>query len=388
MCHNSRQVLSNIISNISDSICNLEDQKAKTLYITTDVNNAKCKKLYDKYCSVDVTGALRRYKILAKKRKAKRKELKREFEIEISQMDDFPENESGHDADSDCNATTVCKCCSRQFPDRKCLRAHFVRVHAPKNFKCNECPKKFGAAYLLRLHKSESHISVMCAECGKKYNNIHSLKMHSFTHAQLVCPLCDRSYKTRNSYRKHVKSKICTKERIYGTAISIHERKYICDICSKGFAQKASLQVHIKFKHGNGDKYSCNWCEKKFPAQSRLKAHIVKHTKERNFTCEVCGGKFVSKAALIYHTRIHTGETPYSCPECDQKFLSASRRMDHVRRKHMGPTLECDVCSSKFRTPSSLKKHKKRHFNQSSRLFVQSLDVSTGLSITTSDNKI
>lgn len=371
MCLNSRQILANIVANVSSCLCNIEADKSKTLYITTDVNNGECRTYYDKCCSADnATVALKRLKIITKKRKVKKKV---KMDTADSPINDFPDLASNYDGDSDSNNRSVCGCCSRKFLDSKNLKAHFLRVHAPKNFKCNKCPRKYGAAYLLKHHKSKSHITVICAECGKTYNNTHSLYMHSFTHAKLMCPLCKRTYKTRNSYKKHVKSKICTKERSYRQLNNV-EQKYICDVCSKGYAQKSSLQVHIKFKHGNSETFCCNWCEKKFPAQSRLKAHIVKHTRERNFTCEVCGGKFVSKAALIYHTRIHTGETPYSCTECDQKFLSASRRMDHIRRKHMRPTMECDVCNNKFRTSQALKKHKRLHFNPNSRLYMQSLE--------------
>lgn len=252
----------------------------------------------------------------------------------------------------------TCQECDREFPTVWNLKSHYLRVHAPKKFKCSECPRSYGSAAFLESHRNESHCTVVCVECGKTFYNRHTLKMHELGHhLSLVCQDCGRVYKNKATFKKHIDHNVCAQK----TRASPSEAKFTCDYCNKKYTQKMSLRVHIQYEHGNYKPHVCEWCGKKFCSQSRLKAHTVKHTKERNYPCTICGGKFVSKESLLYHTRTHTGEKPYKCPHCEYRFLSASRRSDHVKRHHLGGNLECDICHSKFRSKQYLFRHKKTH---------------------------
>lgn len=259
-----------------------------------------------------------------------------------------------------------CKDCFKIFLSIPNLRSHFMRIHAPKQFKCNECPKSFASKSFLYQHKKENHISLMCSECGKTFTNKHTLKMHEKGHyLKIICPDCGRVYKNSNTFKKHKDNNICQIPSRHSPA----DAKFTCDYCQKKYTQKMTLRVHIQYEHGNYKYHECKWCQKKFYCQSRLKAHIVKHTKERNFMCSFCNGKFVTKESLLYHTRIHTGEKPYKCNYCESRFLSTSRRAAHVKSQHIDPkskalpTIECNICQSKFKTHHYLQKHKKIHIN-------------------------
>ncbi|CAB3256053.1 unnamed protein product [Arctia plantaginis] len=261
--------------------------------------------------------------------------------------------------------TLTCEECHKEFHTVWSLRNHCLRVHAPKKFKCHECPRSYGSAAFLESHINESHCTVVCSECGKTFYNRHTLKMHELGHHLiLVCQDCGRVYKNKATFKKHIDHNVCEQK----TRANPSEAKFTCDYCNKKYTQKMSLRVHIQYEHGNYKPHICEWCGKKFCSQSRLKAHTVKHTKERNFPCTICGGKFVSKESLLYHTRTHTGEKPYKCPHCEYRFLSASRRSDHVKRHHLGGNLECDICHSKFRSRSYLFRHKKTHMISNDKL--------------------
>lgn len=252
-----------------------------------------------------------------------------------------------------------CKECLSTFQSFTYLRSHFLRMHAPKDFKCDICSKSFGSAGILSTHKMESHSDgLVCAECGKVFNHRNTLKMHEKSHyIRLMCQKCGRVYKNRSTYKKHIENRICEA----ATRRSQADAKFECDYCHKKYSQKMTLRVHIQYEHGNYKYLYCKWCKKKFWCKSRLNAHIVKHTKERNFTCSTCNGKFVTKESLLYHTRIHTGERPYKCPHCDCRFLNSSRRAAHVRSQHTDPIVQCDLCQAKFKSYHFLQKHKKLH---------------------------
>ncbi|XP_037970456.2 myoneurin [Plutella xylostella] len=380
-CRQSRLLLTNTISKLSSCLndSKIDTESTKTLYVAND-ENGQFLNYSDKLSKAKTTSkVLRRFKTIVKRQRRAKQAVK----VENNYNDEFDNdtidtNPAELKLPNGSHDSFLCELCSAKYTDRKGLKSHFERTHAPKIHKCPDCPKAFGAAYLLKMHAQDSHIAAICDVCGKKYANRHSLKMHSYNHANLRCPICNRHYKSRFSFKKHVDAKICTKE-VGWQKKDNGNKNFFCDSCGKGFAKKYSLYIHIKFEHEKSYKsFDCAWCDKKFPAASRLKYHMVKHTRERNFTCETCGGKFVTKPALVYHTRIHTGETPYACEFCDMKFLSTSRRMDHVRRRHMGATQQCDICSSKFKTPSGLRKHRRRHFNPSSKLFVQNVPALPG----------
>lgn len=251
-----------------------------------------------------------------------------------------------------------CKECMKVYMSLSNLRNHYVRVHAPKDFKCPTCSRGFGSQSYLEAHMEESHISLVCSECGKTFGNKHTLRMHKRTHyLRFVCQDCGRVYKNATTFKQHITNNICQSVIRKSQA----DAQFTCDYCQKRYSQKMTLRVHIQHEHLDYENFECKWCKKKFTCQSRLKAHIVKHTGEKNFPCSVCDGKFVTKESLLYHTRTHTGEKPYKCPHCDLRFLSASRRASHIRSQHTDATEECDICHSKFRSHTYLQRHKKLH---------------------------
>ncbi|XP_059045864.1 zinc finger protein 782-like [Achroia grisella] len=357
------KVLNTLKQNIDDTI--EEQLNCKTLFVSVNTETFTGNQHYDNKRPVyNASSAVRRYRSLINnkqklimgmfcprriKKEVKKEKLRHTVPIATSDML-YDKNDQ---------QTIKCKECLKIYPTVLKLRTHYIRVHAPKVFKCTECPRKYGSLSFLQAHKEESHCTIVCSECGKTFHNRNTLRMHEMGHhMRFVCQHCGRIYKNKNTFKKHIELDVCSKK----TRASPSEAKFTCDYCNKKYTQKVSLRVHIQFEHGNYKVHECKWCKKRFWAQSRLKAHIVKHTQEKNFHCSTCNRNFVTKESLLYHTRIHTGEKPYECSECDSRFLSASRRAEHVKRHHRGATIQCDICNSKFNSMNFLQKHRRTHF--------------------------
>lgn len=326
---------------------NDKDAALKRLQVIVNPKSEIAKEEYDNEYIFEDPELLIRTKVKKRKRRNKNK-------IPISQMLDGEENCS----------LLKCKVCHKEYPTLYNLKRHYIRVHAPKDFKCTECKRNFGSLAILNQHKYESHTSVVCMDCGKTYTNRKTLALHELSHTlRLVCQTCGKIFTRKKNFRNHILTKPCGQQQRNKT-----RSMYICDYCNKKYACKSTLRVHIQFEHCGGQQHVCTWCRKKFCSLSKLKAHCVTHTQEKNFSCDICGGKFVTKESLVYHIRIHTGEKPFQCDFCEQRFLSSSRRAEHVRRHHMEPQLECDICHHKFKMRTCLMRHKKRHYDTTSRL--------------------
>ncbi|XP_023951759.1 zinc finger protein 227 [Bicyclus anynana] len=258
-----------------------------------------------------------------------------------------------------------CPNCTKVFSMQNYLHIHIERVHYPKKIKCDICPKKFSTKRVLKHHLRTEHIPMKCKDCDIELPSKKALKFHLDHHKVNTCPFCNKGYRNIKYFKLHMK--YCGKIGNPDT--------YICDICQKAYQAKSGLNSHMKTAHGFGKVLSCKWCNKKFDVISRLNDHIVTHTKEKKFYCEKCGGKFVTHKSLINHIRLHTGERPYPCSLCDQSFLSASRRLEHQKRKHFEPAHKCSLCEAKFVTRYEWRKHLKRHFKQSSKLYVTGSDI-------------
>lgn len=79
----------------------------------------------------------------------------------------------------------------------------------------------------------------------------------------------------------------------------------------------------------------CPFCSYQNKSMSHLKRHIrFRHTGEKPYKCTICSKSFATKSDLTVHMRVHTGERPYKCNVCFKTFTQSCSRSLHMRNVH------------------------------------------------------
>ena len=101
----------------------------------------------------------------------------------------------------------------------------------------------------------------------------------------------------------------------------ISESTY-CEKCSKRFARKQDLKLHIKTAHDELNEHNCDLCDKRFGYKSSLNKHFrLVHEMVKSLKCNFCGECFREVHNLNKHTkRAHKNLKPFKCNICDKRF--------------------------------------------------------------------
>ena len=135
----------------------------------------------------------------------------------------------------------LCDVCGKGFRSREGLAYHVVEHNEPgtsPQFQCDECPKTFTRAILLRAHKKR-HTDAQpyfCDVCGKSFKLKYSFIYHVRKHEghKYKCD-CGKEYSERNSYYN------CRKKHK-----GLPARTYTCAVCSKQYSSRNGLNKHKK----------------------------------------------------------------------------------------------------------------------------------------------
>ena len=95
------------------------------------------------------------------------------------------------------------------------------------------------------------------------------------------------------------------------------------------------LYKHIKREH---EKKPCIYCGKLIGAGVNMKRHIdSQHTsnEDKKYKCDICSKGFSLPYHLKDHKNIHTGEKPYKCKFCSSCFASKGTHKMH-EKGHLG----------------------------------------------------
>lgn len=80
-------------------------------------------------------------------------------------------------------------------------------------------------------------------------------------------------------------------------------RSIVCEICSKTFKQRESFRFHMNTHYGIKPN-KCRLCSKGFLQKSKLDRHMLSHTGERPVKCPVCSKGYTSRYAVKHHLRM------------------------------------------------------------------------------------
>nr|XP_053654277.1 uncharacterized protein LOC128703594 isoform X2 [Cherax quadricarinatus] len=257
-----------------------------------------------------------------------------------------------------CPINQPCPQCGKIFKTQRTMRRH-LRTHQNKIYTCDFCGKEFRHEESLRVHKSihkEGGSGNVCKVCEKDCKTPYYLQLHMSTKheaAKFVCLQCNRSFKWKQSYRKH---KAVHHEDTY--------MKFKCPMCPRHFLTPSELKLH-QVVHTNERKYLCDVCGNAFKHEYTRDKHIkTVHQEDREHMCPQCGALFKAKAYLDQHlAHVHTTKERVKCMHCGHDFKTESNLRSHIKVVHKlrSPKYTCKTCSKMFLAPKDLARHSKVH---------------------------
>ncbi|XP_069796630.1 zinc finger protein 687-like [Narcine bancroftii] len=240
------------------------------------------------------------------------------------------------------NAGWTCGQCQMWFPEREEYVTHMKKDHgkAMKKFPCRLCERSFCSAPSLRRHVRVNHEGIKrvysCRHCieGKR---TFSSRLTLEKHLQLIhgINLADHQQDQENLF-----------ERV-SIKTTIRKRPP-----SRDRAERWGLDV-AKIRKVNGSSpYRCVKCGYTTNSFADFHKHIPQHrVGGSSYQCRQCGLCFTAHPSLTRHLFIMHGV----------KEARASRLADKVRGTNLEGRVICDVCGKLFDTEPLLKTHFRTH---------------------------
>ncbi|GBN65907.1 Krueppel 1 [Araneus ventricosus] len=133
---------------------------------------------------------------------------------------------------------------------------------------------------------------------------------------------------------------------------------------SSGYCRPASPEKHVD-QH-----FVCPTCSKSFAWKKSLVIHMKIHTGEKLFTCEICHKVFGRNDHLNLHMRIHASEIEekenyLKCDICDKTFGRKDNLKDHMKTHSKENDFKCDICDRSFQRKHCFAMHMQKHQEKS-----------------------
>ncbi|CAH1774044.1 unnamed protein product [Owenia fusiformis] len=266
-----------------------------------------------------------------------------------------------------------CSLCPLTFKNTAMLERHQV-IHAPPQFECPDCTKKFYRKDYLNDHNcyrpdgtvvrrkmlhtgvvETSPVTNICDICGKSFMSVGNLNKHVITHGErkFPCKICHKRFHLSINLVYHMRG------------VHTNKKNYQCYECGKGMKTKNALMAHIKNFHSDTIFFfQCPKCPKSFRQKGNMLKHQLTHSDKRNFTCRFCNKTFKYQEQIHRHEMEHTQADKYKCSHCEKAFALPYQLRRHVVSYHSGMMFVCEFCHIECRHYHTMRRHiQRKHAN-------------------------
>lgn len=205
--------------------------------------------------------------------------------------------------------------CIYKFEDCNKLTLH-ARCHKGEGYSCSECGLELSnwrrcSAHLWKMHQVDVDL-LQCPVLGCDYKSPISALVwrHMRVHKKWRSRVLRRELLRRRVQKQQQQQQLneATESQPPPQPATVKKNKYYaektCEICQRKFVNGKTLSKHVKTVHNN----------------------------IKPFICSVCGKKTARKASLIIHMRQHTGEKPLKCERCKFSTRDPSSLYKHRQR--------------------------------------------------------
>ncbi|XP_065085048.1 zinc finger protein 585B-like isoform X2 [Ochlerotatus camptorhynchus] len=213
---------------------------------------------------------------------------------------------------------------------------------------CNNCMYRLGVAF---------HLKQQCENSDMRLRQYIGLMTGVYSNS------IDKETMTDDSWMLSVK-KSDEVERKTVKKTHSGEKPFACSFCSRRFAQKHNLSIHLR-THTGERPYQCEICSKQFSALGNFQAHKKIHSNQRDHICHSCNKAFITSGDLSRHMVSHSGIKNYHCDICAKSFSRNRDMVAHKKKVHLNDrtteNYKCMECHKVFATVDSLNIHMRVH---------------------------
>lgn len=248
----------------------------------------------------------------------------------------------------------LCDQCGHRYTSRGSLTKH-KRTHDFANAsRCPHCGKEFATLDYMRNHERLVHtrdFKFPCRLCGHRFPNerkqqthmavVHEQELSAEELASLTrvrhqrCPDCPFATYSALQFRQH-------------RATHTGRYPFACTHCTRAFAFRFQLTLHVRRHHRQGGPLACPHCPRRFVAEETHKAHVALHGAPHavSLMCTDCNCLYETPRLLDKHrAALHgKGEPRYACRSCSKRFRTAGGMAAHYRVIHGGFAVRHYTC--------------------------------------------